>query len=61
VKRGKKMADEKEKTIEKGQERQPEVPEVEDVLSEKDMEKVAGGVCDAGSKGTCTFISFYEQ
>lgn len=38
------MADEKEKAIEKGQEPKPGVPEVEDDLSESDLEKVAGAL-----------------
>jgi len=36
------MADEKEKSIEKGQETKPGAPEVEDELSDADLE-VAGG------------------
>lgn len=37
------MAEEKEKAIENGQEPQKRGPEVDDELSEKDFEKVAGG------------------
>jgi len=37
------MAEEKEKAIEKGQDVKPRAPQVEDELSETDIEKVAGG------------------
>jgi hypothetical protein len=37
------MAEEKEKAIEKGQEPKKRALKVEDELSEKDFEKVAGG------------------
>jgi len=37
------MGEEKEKVIEKGQETKPRAPQVEDELSETDVEKVAGG------------------
>jgi len=37
------MAEEKEKAIEKAQERTTQVPEVADELSETDFEKVSGG------------------
>jgi hypothetical protein len=37
------MPDEKEKAIEKGHEIKPRAPQVEDELSETDVEKVAGG------------------
>ena len=37
------MADEKEKGMEKAQETQPRTPTVTDELSERDVEKVAGG------------------
>ena len=45
------MADEKDKAIEKKHPTQPNVPEVEDELSDIDFEKVVGGsLCDCSNQ-----------
>lgn len=43
------MADEKEKSIEIGQDLKPQEPQAEDELSESDVEKVSGGFFTAST------------